>query len=109
MASIDINADLGEGVMHQGVSVDTLLMPYVSSASIACGGHAGDEAGVMARKTGTQKLYSHFLSLDFFRPDFPTTGNQGVITEIASMSLYLAQNPTFSRSQAPGAAGSGGL
>jgi KipI family sensor histidine kinase inhibitor len=48
MASIDINADLGEGVMHQGVSVDILLMPHVSSASIACGGHAGDEAGVMA-------------------------------------------------------------
>ncbi len=48
MASIDINADLGEGVMHQGVSIDPLLMRHVSSASIACGGHAGDKISVMA-------------------------------------------------------------
>ncbi len=35
--SIDINCDMGEG-MHN----DALLMPYISSANIACGYHAGD-------------------------------------------------------------------
>lgn len=35
---IDINADMGEGVGN-----DALLMPYISSANIACGYHAGDE------------------------------------------------------------------
>lgn len=34
---IDLNADLGEGG-----DFDTLLMPLISSANIACGGHAGD-------------------------------------------------------------------
>ncbi|WP_424981234.1 5-oxoprolinase subunit PxpA [Maritalea sp. S77] len=36
--SIDLNADLGEGA-----GTDKELMPLISSANIACGGHAGDE------------------------------------------------------------------
>jgi UPF0271 protein len=34
----DINCDMGEGSGH-----DAGIMPYISSASIACGFHAGDE------------------------------------------------------------------
>lgn len=34
---IDINCDLGEGMTH-----DAQIMPYISSANIACGFHAGD-------------------------------------------------------------------
>jgi 5-oxoprolinase (ATP-hydrolysing) subunit A len=37
MTSIDLNADLGEGM-----GTDEDLLTIVSSASIACGGHAGD-------------------------------------------------------------------
>jgi len=37
MATIDLNADLGEGDPH-----DEALLNIVSSANIACGGHAGD-------------------------------------------------------------------
>lgn len=36
--TIDLNADLGEGA-----GTDRDLMPLISSANIACGGHAGDE------------------------------------------------------------------
>lgn len=38
ITSIDLNADLGEGA-----GTDEALMPLISSANIACGGHAGDE------------------------------------------------------------------
>ncbi len=38
MPGIDLNCDMGEGF-----STDELLMPYISSANIACGYHAGDE------------------------------------------------------------------
>lgn len=38
MRSIDLNSDLGEGAGH-----DAELMRFISSANIACGGHAGDE------------------------------------------------------------------
>ncbi len=35
---IDINCDMGEGIGR-----DELIMPYITSANIACGYHAGDE------------------------------------------------------------------
>ena len=37
MRSIDLNCDLGEGGAH-----DAAVMPHITSANIACGGHAGD-------------------------------------------------------------------
>lgn len=43
MPSVDLNCDLGEGAAH-----DAELMPLISSANIACGGHAGDEATMRA-------------------------------------------------------------
>lgn len=43
MTSIDLNADLGEGVGD-----DAAMLDIVSSASIACGGHAGDDASMRA-------------------------------------------------------------
>lgn len=38
MKSIDLNADVGEGL-----ATDAELIPLVTSANIACGGHAGDD------------------------------------------------------------------
>jgi UPF0271 protein len=40
---IDLNCDLGEGIGN-----DAALMPLISSASIACGAHAGDESTMRA-------------------------------------------------------------
>jgi len=36
--AIDINCDMGEGMAN-----DEAIMPYINSANIACGYHAGDE------------------------------------------------------------------
>jgi len=43
MPRIDLNCDLGEGAGH-----DAELMPLITSANIACGAHAGDEATMRA-------------------------------------------------------------
>lgn len=43
MPRIDFNCDLGEGCGD-----DAAIMPWISSANIACGGHAGDEASIRA-------------------------------------------------------------
>jgi UPF0271 protein len=43
MPRIDLNCDLGEGAGH-----DVELMPLITSANIACGAHAGDEATMRA-------------------------------------------------------------
>jgi UPF0271 protein len=42
-SAIDLNCDMGEGA-----GADEELMPLVSSANVACGGHAGDEASMRA-------------------------------------------------------------
>ncbi len=41
MKRIDFNCDLGEGCGD-----DAAIVPWISSASIACGGHAGDQASM---------------------------------------------------------------
>lgn len=43
MASVDLNADLGEGDAY-----DDALLEIVSSCNVACGGHAGDQASMAA-------------------------------------------------------------
>lgn len=43
MRTIDLNADVGEGSGN-----DAVLIPLVTSASIACGGHAGDDTTMLA-------------------------------------------------------------
>ena len=42
MITVDINADLGERYSGQPDDVDRSLLAIVTSANIACGGHAGD-------------------------------------------------------------------
>ena len=42
MKSIDLNSDLGEGFGPWPMGDDSAMLELVSSANIACGGHAGD-------------------------------------------------------------------
>ena len=51
MAVIDLNADLGETVDGVPTADDEAMFAVISSASIACGGHAGD-AGSMRIAVG---------------------------------------------------------
>ncbi len=46
--SIDINCDMGESFGRYDIGDDTAIMPYITSANIACGMHAGDPS-VMRR------------------------------------------------------------
>ena len=46
MARIDLNADLGETVDGMPTADDEAMFAVISSASIACGGHAGDAASM---------------------------------------------------------------
>ncbi|QIG38616.1 LamB/YcsF family protein [Microbacterium sp. 4R-513] len=46
MASIDLNADLGETVDGVPTADDEAMFAVVSSANVACGGHAGDAASM---------------------------------------------------------------
>ena len=39
---IDLNCDLGESFGAYSIGADEAIMPYITSANIACGAHAGD-------------------------------------------------------------------
>ena len=42
MITVDLNCDMGETPGNQAECSDELLLPYITSANIACGFHAGD-------------------------------------------------------------------
>ncbi|MCR9181801.1 MAG: 5-oxoprolinase subunit PxpA [Flavobacteriaceae bacterium] len=90
--NIDINADLGEGFPY-----DEAIMPLISSCSIACGGHYGDENSIrkaiqLAKMFGV-KVGAH--------PSFPDTKNFGrKVIKIEEEDLYeslVNQMQTFLR------------
>ncbi len=62
MPNIDLNSDLGEGIGE-----DAEIFPLISSANVACGGHAGD-AATMARSV--ELAASHGVSLGA-HPSYP--------------------------------------
>ena len=83
---IDINCDLGEGYHN-----DELLMPYISSCSIACGGHFGDKETMLATvrlaKKNQVKIGAH--------PSFPDKDNFG--RQLMKMDDYELQESIYSQ------------
>ena len=65
---IQLNADVGEGMLN-----DIELMPFLTYANIACGGHIGDENSV--RKT--IKLAQKYEVKVGAHPSYPDKGNFG--------------------------------
>jgi UPF0271 protein len=68
MQSIDLNCDLGEGMPD-----DELLMCLISSANIACGGHAGDEDSM---KLTVNLALQHKVAIGA-HPSYPDKKNFG--------------------------------
>lgn len=56
MPSIDLNCDLGESFGAYTIGMDAEILPYVTSANIACGFHAGDPS-VMQKSVLLCKRY----------------------------------------------------
>jgi UPF0271 protein len=44
--TIDLNADLGEATDPEGVEAERALLAVVTTAHVACGGHAGDDVSM---------------------------------------------------------------
>ena len=65
---IDFNCDLGEGCGD-----DAAILPLITSASIACGGHAGDEATMRA----TLRLCREHGVAAGAHPSYPDRANFG--------------------------------
>ena len=68
MFKIDINCDMGEGMGNE-----ELLMPFISSCSIACGGHVGSEETIL-RTLQLAKAYDVKVGP---HPSYPDPDNFG--------------------------------
>jgi UPF0271 protein len=86
---IDINCDMGEGIGN-----DEAIMPFITSANIACGYHAGDEQTIrttilLAKKHGVN-IGAHPSFLDrenFGRTEMKTT--LGEVYQLITEQLFL--------------------
>lgn len=94
MTSIDLNADLGEGM-----GTDDDLLKIVSSASIACGGHAGDAATIrhvlklckaMGVRAGAHPGYADRHRFGRFRLVMPIEQLLGQIREQMFLVQFIA-------------------
>jgi UPF0271 protein len=80
MNYIDLNCDLGEGAGN-----DTAIMPYISSANIACGFHAGDEH-TMRQTIRTAKKYKVAIGAHPSYPDRVHFGRQEM--DLSDSQIY---------------------
>jgi len=82
--NIDINADLGEGA-----GFDAQLMPLISSCSIACGGHFGNEDTM---RTALQLAKKHRVKAGA-HPSFPDADHFG--RKVLSMTKSALSQSIF--------------
>jgi UPF0271 protein len=73
MPSIDLNSDLGESTDPDRIALDLELLTLISSANIACTGHAGDDLTMTRMVTSAIK---HGIAIGA-HPSYPDRANFG--------------------------------
>ncbi|HUB62590.1 MAG TPA: 5-oxoprolinase subunit PxpA [Puia sp.] len=76
--TVDLNCDMGEGMPGDGA-----IFPFISSANIACGGHAGDDA-TMRRSVELALEYGVAIGA---HPSYPDRSGFGRIDIFDSLPL----------------------
>jgi len=86
MRAIDLNADLGETVDGIPTADDEALFAVVSSASVACGGHAGDEASM---REAVERAQRHGVAVGA-HPSYPDRAGFGRAARVMSAPALRA-------------------
>ena len=87
---IDLNADVGESFGDWRLGDDEALMPSVSSASVACGFHAGDP-GVIRRTIALAQAHGVSIGAHPGYPDLAGFGRRDMAVapaEVTDLVLY---------------------
>ena len=98
MPSIDLNCDLGESFGAYTIGMDAEILPYVTSANIACGFHAGDPS-VMQKSVLLCKKYGVQVGAHPGLPDlqgfgrrrmaiFPAEAEADVMYQIGALKAF---------------------
>jgi UPF0271 protein len=93
--TLDLNCDMGESFGAWKMGHDTEIMPYISSANIACGYHAGDP-GVMRETVACALEHGVAIGAHPGLPDLQGFGRRAMqITEQEAYDMVVAQVGTL--------------
>jgi UPF0271 protein len=84
---IDVNVDMGESFGRWSLGDDASLMPYISSANIACGFHAGDP-GAMRRTVAAAVEHDLQIGAHVALPDLLGFGRRAMKVSPADLTDY---------------------
>ena len=91
MAEIDLNCDMGESYGAWTMGQDDAVMPWISSANIACGFHAGD-FGTMRRSVALALRHGVAIGAHVALPDLQGFGRRELkVTPQEAHDLTLYQ------------------
>ena len=82
---LDLNCDMGEGYGAWRMGDDAALMPLVTSANIACGGHAGDP-GTMRRTVAEALRHGVAIGAHPSLPDLAGFGRR--VIQVSAQEAY---------------------
>lgn len=77
MISVDLNCDLGESFGAYKIGLDEQVIPYITSANVACGFHAGDPK-VMAKTVAMCRQYGVQVGAHPGYPDLQGFGRRNM-------------------------------
>jgi len=90
MAAIDLNADLGETVDGVPTADDEAMFAVISSANVACGGHAGD-ASSMREAVARAERFGVAVGAHPSYPDRANFGRIAVAMDPADLGSVVAE------------------
>jgi len=88
MYKIDLNCDLGESFGCYTLGMDEKIIPYISSANIACGYHASDPM-VMYKTVEMAKKYGVKIGAHPGLPDLMGFGRRNIQVSPAEAKVYI--------------------
>jgi 5-oxoprolinase (ATP-hydrolysing) subunit A len=95
-AHIDLNADMGEYAGDAQCAVEATLMPLITSCSIACGGHAGDD-GTMRATARLARNHGVAVGAHPSYPDVKNFGRKSLRGDINALRATISDQVTALR------------
>lgn len=88
MPSIGLNCDLGESFGAYTLGMDSAVIPYITSANVACGYHAGDPL-VMQKTVAACKANGVHIGAHPGYPDLMGFGRRNIAATPAEVKAYV--------------------
>ena len=88
MYKVDLNSDLGESFGAYTIGLDSQVIPYVSSANVACGYHAGDPL-VMDQSVAAAKAAGVAVGAHPGYPDLMGFGRRNLACSPKEVKAYV--------------------